>query len=197
MFRKKFNVYACMCVWTLLYLDSNLESNMTLEKKTLRKNWGTRAISFLFSFVYVTNKIKKLVAMGSISGFRSTNSVPKKLKEYSLQVTGLTWVGNEEVRDTKTRSLQCTLWQSCTEYETIPGNLNRLILYAQGQWLVCLSGRAVSGLLTPRRRELWETAFATLSTITLRPERGFAHCSPPHHKGKYLQPSSIGSLTLT
>lgn len=50
----------------------------------------------------------------------------------------------------ETRSLQCTLWRSCTEYETIPRNLNRLILYAQGQWLVCLSGRAVSGLLISR-----------------------------------------------
>lgn len=114
----------------------------------------------------MTNKIKEMVAMGSISRFSSTNSAPKKLKEFSLDVTDLTRAGNEEVIDMKTR-LQCTLRRSGTEYKTIPGNLNTFIL--------CSTGAVVSlRLLTSRRRKLWLTAFATLSTITLRPEEGFA-----------------------
>lgn len=87
-----------MCVWILIYLHSNLESNMMLEKKTLCKNWGTWVISFLISFVCVANKIKEMVAMGYISGFSSTNSAHKKIERVQSVGHGLDLRGAREAR---------------------------------------------------------------------------------------------------
>lgn len=119
-----------------------------------------------------------MMARINISMFSSTNSVHKKLKEYNLHVLVLTWVGQqryEEVTDTKMH-LQCTLWWSGTNYEAIPGNLSRLIMYSTG-WgvqLVWLRGECSLRLLTSRRKKLWWLVFATVSPFTLQSEEHFA-----------------------